>query len=196
MTAPLPNLRYERKFVVDGLSLAEVVAGLHRHSLSFREVYPYRTVNNIYFDSPARRDYHDHINGMASRIKTRVRWYGQDTNVVEHPRLERKLKRGLTSGKEAYALASFHLNEGCRPSLFEGVFDTAALTPGVALQPPPPGARSLQLLPAAVLSQPRCPLSPDTRFPAPIFPRAAEPLPGKLLVSHRTNGNYRTEVCA
>ena len=129
MTTPLPNLRYERKFVAQGSTLAEVLAGVRRHSCSFREVYPPRIVNNIYFDSPARRDYHEHINGVASRTKTRVRWYGQNQDMAECPRLERKLKRGSVSGKEAYDLAPLRLREGCRPSLFEAAFDSAALPP-------------------------------------------------------------------
>lgn len=129
MTTAIPNLRYEKKFVAVGFTLEEVLAGVQRHAWSFREVYPSRTVNNIYFDSPSRRDYHDHIDGVARRTKTRVRWYGQDTDRAERPRLERKLKRGAVSGKEAYDLSPFQLSEGCRLSVFETVFDTGALTP-------------------------------------------------------------------
>jgi len=129
MTTSLPNLRYEKKFVAHGFTLAEIMAGVRRHSFSFREVYPPRTVNNIYFDSPARRDYQDHIDGVANRTKTRVRWYGQSQDVAERPRLERKLKRGSVSGKEAYDLAPLRLSQGCRPSLFEAAFDGSAFKP-------------------------------------------------------------------
>jgi hypothetical protein len=84
-------------------------------------------VNNAYLDSPARRDYHDHINGVANRSKTRVRWYGQQHEVAECPMLERKLKRGMVSGKETHALPPLLINRGCLRSLLETAFNAGAL---------------------------------------------------------------------
>ncbi len=129
MTSTLPNLRYEKKLIAEGLTLAEVLAGVRRHPSAFRQVYPPRTVNNIYLDSPARRDYHEHINGTANRSKTRVRWYGQPSAVAERPVLERKLKRGAVSGKQAYPLPPLSINGGCLRSSLDGAFDTAVLPP-------------------------------------------------------------------
>jgi len=129
MTATLPNLRYEKKLIAEGLTLAEVLAEVRRHPSAFRQVYPPRTVNNIYLDSPARRDYHEHINGTANRSKTRVRWYGQPFAVAERPVLERKLKRGAVSGKQAYPLPPLSIHEGCLRSSLDGAFDTAVLPP-------------------------------------------------------------------
>ena len=76
MTTLPPNLRYERKFIADRLALAEVLALVKRHPAAFREAYPARNVNNLYLDSPDLRDYRDHVNGIAHRTKTRIRWYG------------------------------------------------------------------------------------------------------------------------
>lgn len=129
MTSTLPNLRYEKKFVAEGLTLAEVLAGVRRHPSAFREVYPPRIVNNIYLDSPARRDYYEHINGTANRSKTRVRWYGQQSAVAERPMLERKLKRGAVGGKQTHPLPPVSINEGCLRSSLNGAFDTAVLPP-------------------------------------------------------------------
>jgi len=129
MTSTLPNLRYEKKFVVEGFTLAEVTARVRRHPSAFREVYPPRIVNNIYLDSSGRRDYHEHINGTANRSKTRVRWYGQQFEVAERSMLERKLKRGAVSGKQAYPLPPLSINGGCLRSLLEGAFDTADFPP-------------------------------------------------------------------
>lgn len=129
MTSTLPNLRYEKKLVAEGLTQAEVLAGVRRHPSAFREVYPPRTVNNIYLDSPARRDYHEHINGTAHRSKTRVRWYGQQFEAVERPTLERKLRRGAVSGKQAYPLPPLSINGGCLRSSLNGAFDTAVFPP-------------------------------------------------------------------
>lgn len=112
MTPVSPNLRYERKFVAHEFSLAEVMVAVRRHPAVFREVYPPRYVNNIYLDSTGLRDYFDHVNGVANRVKTRIRWYGPLAGHVEKPTLERKLKRGLVSGKVAHALPAFSINGG------------------------------------------------------------------------------------
>jgi hypothetical protein len=108
---PLPdNPRYERKFLPQGLVLAEVLALVQRHPSVFREAYPPRYVNNIYLDSPARSDYHDHVAGAANRSKTRVRWYGAASGQISKPVLEQKLKRGHVGGKLSHGLPSFLLN--------------------------------------------------------------------------------------
>ncbi len=104
-----------------------------RHPSAFREVYPPRIVNNIYLDSPARNDYHDHINGVAYRSKTRVRWYGQESQVAEQPALERKLKRGMVSGKEVYALPRLAINGGGLGLSLNTTFRTATFPPIVRL---------------------------------------------------------------
>jgi hypothetical protein len=114
MNEALPNLRYERKFLAPCQSLAEVLSVVRRHPAIFRESYPARVVNSLYLDTPGRRDYFEHINGMPNRIKTRVRWYGPLSGHIERPTLERKIKRGLVSGKASNPLASIHVN-GCIP---------------------------------------------------------------------------------
>jgi len=131
MSSMPQHLRYERKFVAERFSLAEVLGGVRRHAASFREVYPPRVVNNIYLDSPVHRDYFDHVNGTAQRTKTRVRWYGQKLDAAVHPKLERKLKRGTVGGKETYALPRLSLDGGPLRSVLNRVFDAAALPPMV-----------------------------------------------------------------
>ncbi len=116
MTTPLPNLRYERKFIAPGHSLAQVLAVVRRHPALFRETYPARVVNSLYLDSAARRDYFDHVNGVANRVKTRIRWYGRLSGEHDTPNLERKLKRGLVSGKIVYPLPPLYVNGGLAPA--------------------------------------------------------------------------------
>jgi hypothetical protein len=127
MIPMLPNPRYERKFVVDGLVLAEVLALVRRHPAVFREAYPPRFVNNIYLDSHGRSDYHDNIVGVANRSKTRVRWYGPLSGQIAKPVLERKLKRGLISGKLTYVLPGIAVNGGTLQPLLKSAFDDALL---------------------------------------------------------------------
>jgi hypothetical protein len=127
MTNLLQNPRYERKFIADGRTLSEVLALVRRHSAAFRETYPARSVNNLYLDSPDLRDYHDHINGIARRTKTRIRWYGSWSGSIDTPALERKLKHGHVSGKTSHGLPSFWMNGYISRVDLEAAFDSANL---------------------------------------------------------------------
>ncbi len=129
MTPPLPHSRYEKKFIATGFTLAEVLARVRLHPFAFREAYPPRIVNNVYLDSPSRRDYHDHVNGTANRSKTRVRWYGERCETADHPMLERKIKGGMVSGKEAHPLPPLPMNGAWIRSLLETAFDSAVIPP-------------------------------------------------------------------
>ena len=131
MTVPLSNLRFEKKFVATGCTLAEVLASVRRHPAAFWETYPERVVNNLYLDSPARQNYHDHVNGIAHRTKTRVRWYGVNFEATQGHTLERKLKRGMVSGKESYKLPSLVVNEHCLRSQLGTAFDATDLPPSL-----------------------------------------------------------------
>ncbi len=102
--------RYERKFIAERLSLAEVLALARRHSAAFHEIYPTRAVNNVYLDSPSLHDYYDHLGGAAHRVKTRIRWYGPLRGPNDQPHLEQKIKHGQVNTKHAYLLPSFCLN--------------------------------------------------------------------------------------
>jgi hypothetical protein len=103
--APVP--RYERKFVVAGVGVDAVRWEVIRHKAMFAEAYPPRRVNNIYLDTPLRRDYADNLRGVGDRAKTRIRWYGDLFGPVETPRLEFKIKSGLVGWKETYSLPGF-----------------------------------------------------------------------------------------
>lgn len=110
MHREIPNVRYERKFVAPHLSEPEAVALIRGHPSVFREVFPRRTINNIYFDSPGLEDYLGHIYGISDRSKMRIRWYGLLGGEVVSPVLEQKLRRGGVSGKAAWPLVPMHLN--------------------------------------------------------------------------------------
>jgi hypothetical protein len=127
MTLLPPNPRYERKFIAYGFTVPEVLALVRRHPAAFRETYPARTVNNLYLDSADLRDYHDHVNGVAHRTKTRLRWYGAWSGRIDTPIFECKLKHGHVSGKAARGLPPLSMNGTVsRPDL-EAAFDSANL---------------------------------------------------------------------
>ncbi len=131
MEDELPNLRCERKFVAEGLSLSEALAMVRRHPALFRETYPSRVVNNLYLDSPALNDYFDHIHGTANRVKTRIRWYGNLAGHIAAPSLERKMKRGLASGKAAYPMRPLTVNGGIKPHDLEAALTGDGLPPAL-----------------------------------------------------------------
>lgn len=129
MDASLSQPRYERKFIATTLSLQETLAIVRRHPAAFREVYPDRWVNNIYLDSMELRDYHDHVNGISRRSKTRVRWYGPWSGPLSTPRLERKLKEGLVGRKVSHPLPPLATNGHLPTSDLESAMDRATLPP-------------------------------------------------------------------
>jgi len=127
-------LRYERKFLAHGCSLDQVLTTVRRHPALFRQVYPPRTVNNLYLDSVSLRDYADHVAGIADRVKTRIRWYGSPAGAIARPALERKFRRGTVSGKLSYSLPALDLALGA---------PLAALDLAAAWAPLPDAIRAL-----------------------------------------------------
>ena len=69
-------LRCEIKFVVPEQELPTVMAHVRSHSAGFREAFPPRRVNSIYFDTYGWSNVDDHLAGVAERCKLRLRWYG------------------------------------------------------------------------------------------------------------------------
>lgn len=95
--------RYEQKLASWELSRDEALVLIRRHRAAFREAFSPRWVNSIYFDSPPLGAYFDHVNGVAERKKTRIRWYGALAG--EHtPALEQKLRSGSVGYKRVYPL--------------------------------------------------------------------------------------------
>ena len=104
-------MRYERKFVIQDLGVAETEAVIRFHPAVFREIYHARYVNNIYFDTPSLEHYHANVRGIAQRVKCRIRWYGKPAGPIARPTLELKRKSGLLGSKESHPLQPFDLDE-------------------------------------------------------------------------------------
>jgi hypothetical protein len=92
-------LRYELKMTFDGQRLFETRRWVRLHSQGFREAYPPRQVNNIYFDTPDLSFLNDHMSGVDERRKLRYRWYGAD---LQHAcgHLEDKERSGRIGWKD------------------------------------------------------------------------------------------------
>jgi len=66
---------------------------------SFRQSYPCRIVNSIYFDTYNFKSLDESIEGGSLRRKTRIRWYGNQLSET-YATLEFKLKHGHLSWKK------------------------------------------------------------------------------------------------
>ncbi|PHN04947.1 polyphosphate polymerase domain-containing protein [Flavilitoribacter nigricans] len=98
-------MRYERKFpstVLTANALEQLVLG---HPLGFRKVYPDRRINNVYFDTPGWRTFHENLAGVSHRTKYRLRWYGPASGLIEHARFELKKKENLLGTKIIHTIA-------------------------------------------------------------------------------------------
>ncbi len=102
-------MRFERKYRIENLSLAEVRHLLHVHVASFSTLYPDRQINNIYFDSPDLLTYRLNTAGVGYRKKYRVRWYGDDPRQVSNPQFEIKIKKNELGEKQIFPVDSFSL---------------------------------------------------------------------------------------
>jgi len=106
----LNNFRYERKFLISGITKSEIESIVKLHPALFSEIFHKRSVNNIYYDSPELNNYFDNIDGNLQRIKTRIRWYGALFDEIKKPVLELKIKKGLLGKKLSYSINSFKLD--------------------------------------------------------------------------------------
>lgn len=82
---------------------------LEKLPYDFTKEFPDRQVNSIYFDDPSFSNAHANIAGISSRSKYRIRWYGQDVNLIKQPVLEQKVKENQLGYKEYHQLPNFNL---------------------------------------------------------------------------------------
>lgn len=126
-TDGIRSYRYERKFVVPFFMEPNVETILRSNRYGFHEIFAERIVNNIYFDTPMFRYYHENVQGVSDRKKVRIRWYGEGPPGDEC-RLEIKRKSGLVGTKDVYPI---HMHEDV---MSFGFMDSLALPPEVRFE--------------------------------------------------------------
>jgi hypothetical protein len=104
--------RYERKCLLTSVDSHQLIQLIRQHPACFREPFPPRMVNNIYLDNEEHDSYRDNLDGCASRLKVRIRWYGETLGRIDQPVLELKIKDGLIGWKRQYPLAPFSVETG------------------------------------------------------------------------------------
>jgi hypothetical protein len=89
------ELRYEIKLPLFNRSVGDVAWAIRRHPFGFREVYPPRLVNNLYFETPGLDCFYTSISGASDRYKVRLRWYED----AQDPILQWKWRRAAVGFK-------------------------------------------------------------------------------------------------
>lgn len=95
---PESDLRYEVKLVVPGHLLPNIKMWVRSHRSAFYEPYPPRQVNSLYLDTKSLDWLYENEEGISSRRKIRIRWYGSDFSKIS-PVFEIKRKQGRLSWK-------------------------------------------------------------------------------------------------
>tara|TARA_Y100000591_G_scaffold331974_1_gene367658 strand:- start:10761 stop:11411 length:651 start_codon:yes stop_codon:yes gene_type:complete len=101
--------RYERKFILPkNYSIDSVESVLIRSRFIFSKQHEDRFVNSIYFDSKNLNSVKENLDGVLSKKKIRLRWYGS-YNFIQNPRLELKFKKGYLNTKKIFQLKNFKI---------------------------------------------------------------------------------------
>ncbi len=119
--------RFERKFMVERLSMQEIELIIKRNVAFFSEIFHQRYINNIYLDTPNLTFFFDNNIGKSDRKKIRIRWYGDMFGIISHPMLEFKIKTGAVGNKFFFPLKSFILDENFSVDLLKQVFHNSDL---------------------------------------------------------------------
>ena len=93
--------RYERKYTLKAGESWKFQNFLLNHG--FKRTFKNRLVNSIYYDNEDKKFFHENINGISERIKTRLRWYDDMFNV----QLELKKKSNMISWKQTFSAGLF-----------------------------------------------------------------------------------------
>jgi SPX domain protein involved in polyphosphate accumulation len=143
------DFRYERKFLTTSFHRKQAEQFLKFNPAAFSPIFSERTVNNIYFDTLGFTSYVDNVEGEKSRVKIRIRWYGELFGKISKPVLEYKIKKGLAGRKESFLLNDFSLNSDFSKAEIEKAVDRPDLPEFVKNE-------LLHLQPALLNSYKRC----------------------------------------
>ncbi len=101
MNAAADDLRYEVKAACRSLDLPRVRTELQLMSCGLRPLHATRTVQSLYFDTDAGRAVGENLAGISDRRKVRLRFYGEDTDVVQAQLEVKERRAGLGSKRVA-----------------------------------------------------------------------------------------------
>lgn len=100
--------RRERKFLIENVDAFWIRSLIRLHPAGFRTAFENRFINNIYFDTLNFDAFREGVDGLAQRIKTRIRWYGNLEGEVE-PCLQKKIRDNLDGLKDEWNLSKISI---------------------------------------------------------------------------------------
>jgi len=100
------DARMEIKFAAYDVHLATLLKWVAAHPAKFRQPYPDRKVNNVYFDTYNLDAYAQNLSGASARVKVRYRWYGESC-APSKGTLEVKCRRNYYGWKKLYKCSDF-----------------------------------------------------------------------------------------
>ena len=100
------KLRYEIKFTLNDIQLAEMESWVSSHS-TFSESFPSRVINNLYFDDLEFSSVKDNLSGISKRKKYRLRWYGESKDAAK-PVFEIKGRSDRLGFKKSFNIESLN----------------------------------------------------------------------------------------
>jgi hypothetical protein len=103
VSAAIVTYRTELKYTGDLVAVGAALEWLHQSPEFFRQQYPQRQVNNVYFDTFDFDDATDNLIGLSDREKLRLRWYGREHRSGA-AKIEYKMKRRSMGSKSMHAL--------------------------------------------------------------------------------------------
>jgi len=130
---PETEVRYEKKFVLRGIRIDDAERVIRVNPGHFREVYPPRSITNIYFDSPFLESFKGNIQGIGKRTKTRLRWYENFFGTVKKPILEFKSRNNDIGTKSRFAVPDFVFDRGFTQRQVMGLICDLELPPDYRL---------------------------------------------------------------
>ena len=91
--------RFERKWFFENGDINSLLQGIYKSKLNYKESFPLRKVNSIYFDDYKLSSIYQNLDGVTEKKKLRIRWYG-NKNIITNPVVEIKSKKGFVVNKK------------------------------------------------------------------------------------------------
>ena len=109
------------------LSEEEIIHVIKLNPFLFSAIFSYRHVNNIYLDTFEKQNYYNSVEGLSSRIKVRIRWYGPLFGSIEKAVLEIKVKKDHRNTKLSFKLQPFKFERGFSIETIQNVLETSEI---------------------------------------------------------------------
>ena len=128
-------MRYERKYRIENQHYLQILQEIMSINGAFFTAYPDRWVNSIYLDNMNYGALRENLSGVSNRSKYRLRWYGENYQIIPNPILEEKVKTNLLGYKNLQKLESTNLGaQNLRQKLDIGSLKDLGLEPVVMVR--------------------------------------------------------------